>query len=415
MKIFSLFKMPRQASNFSLKATRVHLTFKTHLEVDNLIEHIASCSKKEIKHFSVVHENADDSDPYEHTHALIWFKKQVQSKNPRIFDLVVNDEVIHPNIKVVNTDDHWKNVWCYHEKNPVFLAPLPHSNPVTAPKDLISAIKKAPSLAAAMEVADLQPRSLTDLVLLRKDKQARPPAKASYTNFTIPSLDNQLGSWRVVVIHGKAGTGKTQFGLAQFESPLLVSHTDDLREFDPEKHTGIVFDDMSFAHHPRESIIHLLDYDLDRSIHCRYSCAYIPARTKKIFTSNRAPEDIFGEAWHHPAIQRRITKVIEVSDNLFEPQIDEDQVPPPPTVEELRAATQELSKQTIYDMRVWQDGKLIRNALGDPTEVVPPGLRDVGIFSRSQDDWEEREAARLECDEELDNELDKLEAIADRL
>ena len=72
--------------------------------------------------------------------------------------------------------------------------------------------------------------------------------------------------WRVLFIWGLTGTGKTQFACHLLDSPLLVRSMDQLREFDAALHDGIVFDDMSFAHLPRESCIHLLDWDLPSSM-----------------------------------------------------------------------------------------------------------------------------------------------------
>lgn len=90
------------------------------------------------------------------------------------------------------------------------------------------------------------------------------------------------------VILGDAGCGKTQFALAHFENALMVSHMDDLLNFN-EDNDGIVFDDMDFKHMPRTAQIHILDWDNTRSIHCRYRTATIPKHTKKIFTCNEYP------------------------------------------------------------------------------------------------------------------------------
>lgn len=93
-----------------------------------------------------------------------------------------------------------------------------------------------------------------------------------------------------VVVIGRTGLGKTSWGLKHIPKPaLLVTHMDDLRKYDMNYHRGIVFDDMSFDHTPVTAQIHIVDWSLDRSIHCRYGCATIPARTRKIFTCNKMP------------------------------------------------------------------------------------------------------------------------------
>lgn len=92
---------------------------------------------------------------------------------------------------------------------------------------------------------------------------------------------------------GTPNIGKTQFALALIGKALMVSHIDDLKNFDPEIHEGIVFDDMSFTHMPVSAQIHLVDWDFDRSIHIRYGLARIPQNTRKIFTTNTEGGEIF--------------------------------------------------------------------------------------------------------------------------
>lgn len=104
--------------------------------------------------------------------------------------------------------------------------------------------------------------------------------KFNLDKFVVPPLDLTLP----VILWGPPGCGKTSFAKAHFENPLLVSHIDDLLLF--SDHDGIIFDDMSFRHMPRSAQIHITDTDEDRSIHCRYRCAEIPAGTKKIFCTN---------------------------------------------------------------------------------------------------------------------------------
>jgi len=87
------------------------------------------------------------------------------------------------------------------------------------------------------------------------------------------------------IIWGEPGIGKTQFALAHFKNPLMVSHMDDLTKL-TSAHDGIVFDDMAFTHIPRTGQIHLVDQDFTRSIHVRYTTAQIPKGMKRVFTTN---------------------------------------------------------------------------------------------------------------------------------
>lgn len=115
------------------------------------------------------------------------------------------------------------------------------------------------------------------------------------------------------VIYGPPGIGKTAYMTSRFPTCLLVSHMDQLGDFDPSKHEAIVFDDMSFSHLPRTAQIHIVDWDYERAIHIRYGCAIIPANTPKFFLTNTM--DIFD--FNDAAISRRV-KVIPLLNNLFE-------------------------------------------------------------------------------------------------
>jgi len=114
---------------------------------------------------------------------------------------------------------------------------------------------------------------------------------------------------RTQVLQGPPNIGKTQFAKAHFENACFVTHMDQLLGFDPEVHDGIIFDDFSCKHMPREAQIQITDMDEDRAVHCRYSCAIIPEGTRKIFTCNPGHYPFISD----PAIDRRVT-VTEVGE-----------------------------------------------------------------------------------------------------
>lgn len=89
-----------------------------------------------------------------------------------------------------------------------------------------------------------------------------------------------------VILWGEPGIGKSQYALAHFKSPLWVTSMDSLGLFDPEKHDGIVFDDMNFNKDSHERQIAIVDHEDDRRIAIRYTDAFIPGGTRKIFTTN---------------------------------------------------------------------------------------------------------------------------------
>jgi len=113
---------------------------------------------------------------------------------------------------------------------------------------------------------------------------------------------------KALVFIGPTGIGKTEFALAHFKNPLIVSHIDDLKRYNKFEHDGLVFDDFKADHWPTTCQIHLVDWNHGRSINVKCATAYIPARTKKIFTCNEYPFS------YHPAIERRIRRIDFTSD-----------------------------------------------------------------------------------------------------
>lgn len=110
------------------------------------------------------------------------------------------------------------------------------------------------------------------------------------------------------VITGPSGKGKTQLALSAFQNPLLVSHTDTLKQLN-DSNDGIVFDDMNFSHWPTESLIHLTDLEESRGINVKGDIANLPSELPRIITSNKQLEEIF-PVDPHGAIKRRIYAVV---------------------------------------------------------------------------------------------------------
>ena len=126
---------------------------------------------------------------------------------------------------------------------------------------------------------------------------------------------------KAVLVYGGSGLGKTHWTTRHFNTPLMVSHIEDLKQFSPEN-DGIVFDDMSFKHWPIESVVHLLDMEFDRSINVRYGTVTIPAHTPRMFTHN-TPNPFYnedGDLEQIKAIKRR-HEVIHVTHPTWSPSL----------------------------------------------------------------------------------------------
>jgi hypothetical protein len=119
-----------------------------------------------------------------------------------------------------------------------------------------------------------------------------------------------------IVLWGATGVGKTEFALAHFERPLVVRRRDDLKR--ATAHDGILFDDVDFSSWTPEDAICLLSQDKPRSLPARFCDAFVEADIPLIFTTNRAPDDIFPRSScseQRAAIKRRYVD-IEVRSSL---------------------------------------------------------------------------------------------------
>lgn len=124
--------------------------------------------------------------------------------------------------------------------------------------------------------------------------------KYKLTDFNQPPCDLS----KSVLICGESGIGKTHFALAHFNSPLWVKHIDDLGNFSKYDHDGIVFDDLNFEH--RFDALNLVEMEFPTAIHIRYTVAYLPKGTKRIFTFNS--ENLFKVLpEQESALARRLT------------------------------------------------------------------------------------------------------------
>lgn len=98
---------------FHLKNKKLHLTYKGHLKPEEWLDWANKNQKlPKIELYSIVNETSDKTNPYEHTHILICFEQNLDSRKPNIFDF----EGIHPNIKKVSKKKHFENCAKYHYK-----------------------------------------------------------------------------------------------------------------------------------------------------------------------------------------------------------------------------------------------------------------------------------------------------------
>lgn len=99
--------MPKEKPRkFRLKLSKALLTYKTHIDKKKFTKWLNR--KFEIKEIEIAHETGDEKCNYLHTHACVWFKKQITLTSERALDYP-GEEDIHPNIKILKGKG--KRVW----------------------------------------------------------------------------------------------------------------------------------------------------------------------------------------------------------------------------------------------------------------------------------------------------------------
>lgn len=288
-------------------------------------EHLSSLG--EIKSLAVGLETHADGG--KHYHACVIYLKKI-SRQPTAFAILGRTADCRvANAKRGPLAQCMLNYWTYAQKedpNPLIVGDPPAGQKKSKAEIYREAtlLVETQTVNAALEYlaiaapVDYVQRldSLTRNLTCHRDKRMRlaPPSRTLNDFRAHPDIPD---NWRVLYLWGKSGVGKTQYAKALLPGATIVSHGDQLKDCDFSK--GIIFDDFSVAHWPPTSVIHLLDWDEPRGVHCRYSHVVIPPHTRKIFTFN-----VLLDAWCPPsiseeqfqAVKRRI-HVIEINSSLF--------------------------------------------------------------------------------------------------
>lgn len=237
-----------------------------------------------------------------HKHIYVKYMDPINHRDARycaLFDMRgLGGRVLHPQIDGVGPSKKDRsNVVYYSQKDKLYIA-SPHLNNYN---------DEATSAGWAIEMNSVQTVHDGMLMLQQRHPQTfymhgerikrtlemrlgeEEPSPFSLDDFLHPRLDLR----KAVVIQGASHIGKTQFALAHFKHPLLVSVIDDLKDISLRT-DGIVFDQMSFTGNedPRDNlngdqIIRLLDMEVTRSIQKRYAPARIPRGMARMFITNK--------------------------------------------------------------------------------------------------------------------------------
>lgn len=219
-----------------------------------------------------------------HIHCWVGLKKKLRTRLPTFLDLPDDAGDYHGNYQICRSNIAVKK---YCEKEGDFITNIKD----TPGWPSVIELAKAGDVESAMDlVSTFDPRSIAlNGDKLRQNLTSLAPIDLPIHNYKfqdVPDIDcwprHHFSLW----LYGPSHTGKTEFAKTLFKNPLLVSHMDGLKELRPGIHDGIIFDDCSFTHWPRSSVIHVLDLHNPRDINVKYGKVCIPAGFPRVFTSN---------------------------------------------------------------------------------------------------------------------------------
>ena len=334
---------PPADASYRINCKKLHLTLSALAigEVSNEAFLGMARSKGDLLEYSIgeeVHPTPADATRPRHKHAYLKYANAINARDSRYmttFDMQgVNGRVLHPHIQAVGSGvKDRQRVINYTQKDKEYIASphLMNFDAEATDKGWAVEMNQATSVYAGMRTLQSKYPQTYYMYGERIEKGLKrrlgvaTKVRYALTDFTCAALDLT----KAVVLHGESNIGKTEFALAHFERPLLITRIDDLKKI-TDQTDGLVFDQMRFIHPeaPRklnltpDEVINLLDLAHTRSIPARYGDSTIPEGLPRIFTTNRRVpmrEPIFAFGENHAeqqGIDRRVTYVGWLSDDL---------------------------------------------------------------------------------------------------
>lgn len=285
-----------KSKGFRLFSAQILITYsQCDKSPENILEFFKT-KNIEIEKYIIAQESHKDGN--KHIHAYLLLKNKLNTRDCKYFDF----DGFHPKFEGCRT---WKKVICYVTKEGNYIT--------NYEKDIIDKIilenmKPGELHAKARKVAEEKSveeglevlnnvKTVRDLNIhgeaiernFRSLKRQHTEPKYTLDKFKANFEWNQT---RTLVLWGPTNTGKTSLAKALLPRALFVRHIDALKEYRTGKYVGIIFDDMSFKHWPREAQIHLVDTENVSQINVKHSIAIIPEGTPRIICHNSMPAEI---------------------------------------------------------------------------------------------------------------------------
>jgi len=251
------------------------------LEREELLKGLQAIPSIQITDYYIARETHKDNElkcPY---HLHVWFEvaDKPNIRSDRFFDI----QGYHPNIG--KKKRNW--IWNYLKKQ--------DTTPLTNIEDSYVAKAKAGDFEGAITQFSLQhPKEFVinyERIVKNMKAMSKKPRPVKIYPFTGEVIEWDYKK-RCLCIVGPARIGKTQWAKSFVHHHLKmtflrVTHIDGLKQYNGED--CIIYDDVSFAHLPRETQVHIAEVEEARDIHCRNRPASIPSGIFSIFVNNDFP------------------------------------------------------------------------------------------------------------------------------
>lgn len=282
--------------------------------------------KANILDMIVAKESSDGEDSYEHYHVYLKLDRRFKVQKQDFFDLnkvhgryesckspkatksyVTKDDDFISYKKVILSDKPYKSELVQYIENYILTNSPTNLNKRELYHKALLSLNSSQRAIYCLNKLSIDNAVQRSLILTNPNLFQNRYKDFEVNSEIIDWLQNHMHKTTLVLL-GPSGFGKTEFAKSIFNNPLLVRHTEQLKNLE-HNHDGIIYDDFDFSSNTTEEVIKILDLENDSTVNVKHSAAIVPSLLPRIITSNKESHEIFPKD-PHGAIKRRTFTVI---------------------------------------------------------------------------------------------------------